>query len=432
MAAWAVVANVFSKAAALAVMACSVSLTLPYLGEQRFGIWMTIASFSGMLTFLGMGVGNALTNAVASRSAEPPEALRSLISGGLFLLALVGLLVGLGLHGLVDFLPWSRMVKLAEPELLVQAQQAAKIFALLFGMNLFTTGIQSVFAGLQRTYEVHLVNAIGSILALVCLWLAADEQAGLGVLLLATLGVQTLVTLVLLVLLVRRQLFSIANLSQNIRIESSGLLRSGSLFFLLQLGTMVGWGSDALIISSTLGPASVAVYSIVTRLFQLVSQPLAMVNSPLWGGYADAYSKGDVGFIKKTLKASLFLTFISASLATLFLYLVGPWLITVWTHGLVVVPTYLLAAIAVWTVLDCCGGALGMFLNGVNIVRQQVVVVTLFCLLVLPLKIIGAFQIGIIALPVAAILAYALTHGLLYGVVFLPHIRAKFMVRASA
>jgi O-antigen/teichoic acid export membrane protein len=314
----------------------------------------------------------------------------------------------------------------------LQAQQAAKIFALLFGLNLFTTGIQSVFAGLQRTFEVHLVNVVGSLLALLCLWLASEVQAGLVILLLATLGVQTLATLGLLALLVRRQLFTVNKLPLAIQSESRGLLRSGSLFFVLQIGTMVGWGSDALIISSTLGPASVAVYSVVTRLFQFVSQPLAMINAPLWGAYADAHSKNDMGFIKKTLTASLLLTFVMATAAGLLLYALGPWLISLWTRDLVVAPTYLLAAVAVWTVMDCCGGALGMFLNGMNIVKQQVMVVSIFCLLVLPLKVIGASEIGLIAIPVAAILTYALTHGLMYGVVFLPQLRSTLKVGRSS
>jgi len=423
LAAWAVIANVLSKAAALAVMVCSVSLTLPYLGAQRFGIWMTIASFAGMLTFLGMGVGNALTNLVASRSTDRPQEAHSVISGGLGLLALLGLAAALSLYLLVDFLPWNRVIKSAEPYLLLQAQQAVKIFALLFGLNLFTTGIQSVFAGLQRTFEVHLVNVIGSLLALFCLWLAAQVQAGLVVLLLATLGVQTLVTLSLLALLVHRGLFTITKLPRAIQSESPGLLHSGSLFFVLQIGTMVGWGSDALIISSTLGPASVAVYSVVMRLFQFVSQPLAMINAPLWGAYADALCKADTDFIKKTLKASLLLTLIMAAAGGLLLYLFGHWLISRWTQDLIVAPTYLLAAVAIWIVLDCCGSALGMFLNGMNIIKQQVMVITTFCLLVLPLKIFGAIEVGLIAIPVSAILAYSLTHGLFYGVFFLPQIR---------
>jgi len=53
---------------------------------------MTIASFVGMLTFLDLGVGNALTNKVAEAAAQDnAESLRRTISGGwdfyLFLVA---------------------------------------------------------------------------------------------------------------------------------------------------------------------------------------------------------------------------------------------------------------------------------------------------------------------------------------------------------
>lgn len=426
MAAWAILANVGSKAASLAVMVLSVSLTLPYLGAQRFGIWMTIASFSGMLTFLGMGVGNALTNQVANRSAAgETDSVRRTISGGLGLLLLVGLAVACCLFSLVDWLPWGRLIKATEPALLLEAQQTGKLFALLFGLNLFTTGIQSVFAGLQRSFEVHLVNAAGATAALLALGLAARSHAGLPELLLSTLGVQTLASLSLLWLLARRGLLSLVRLGLAIRSEAGGLLRTGGLFFVLQIGTMVGWGSDALIISSTLGPASVAVYSVAVRLFQFVTQPLAIMNAPLWGAYVDAHAKGDTRFIKRTLKASLLFTLGVASFAGLVLFLIGPWVLSYWTHGAIVVPEMLLGLVAVWTVFDCCGVALGMFLNGLHIVRQQVIVVAIFCMLVLPLKIMGAAQFGLVAIPLVAIAVYASTHVLFYGFVFLPQIRSK-------
>ena len=45
-------------------------------------------------------------------------------------------------------------------------------------------------------------------------------------------------------------------------------------------------------------------------MFMLVTGPLSMVNAPLWGGYADAYARGDFGYIRKTLHRSLLLTFL--------------------------------------------------------------------------------------------------------------------------
>ena len=93
-------------------------------------------------------------------------------------------------------------------------------------------------------------------------------------------------------------------------------------------------------------------------------------------------------------------------------------------------PVLLIAAMATWTILECCGAAFAMFLNGIQVVRQQVVVVVLFCVLVLPLKIAGIAQFGLIAIPVAAVLVYALTHVYFYGFVFYPKIKS-FVTNAA-
>jgi O-antigen/teichoic acid export membrane protein len=425
LAAWAILANGASKGAAMAVMVLSVSLTIPYLGAQRFGIWMTIASFAGMLSFLGLGVGNALTNHVASRSAQAEAVLlRRAISGGLVLLLMIGVAVGAGLWLLAAWLPWPRLIKVEDASLLLEAQSAAQLFALLFGFNLFTTGIQSVCAGLQRSFEVYLVSALGSVASLLALWMAAQAQAGLLVLLAATLGVQSLSTLLLLGLLVRRELFAWCEISLALRLETRGLIRVGGLFFILQVGTMIGWGADALIISSALGPVQVAIYSMAQRLFQFVTQPLAMVNAPLWGAYADARSKGDVAFIRRTFRFSMVLALGGSLLGVTILFFSSQWLLHYWTGGNLLVPMVLLGMVAVWTVLESCGVAFAMFLNGMQIVRQQVIVVAAFCVLALPLKIWGVGSLGLVAIPLVTTLVYAVTHIYFYGFVFYPTIKS--------
>ena len=52
-----ILANVLSRVVGVVLTLLSVSLTLPYLGVERFGIWMTVASFAAMLTFLDLGGG---------------------------------------------------------------------------------------------------------------------------------------------------------------------------------------------------------------------------------------------------------------------------------------------------------------------------------------------------------------------------------------
>ena len=209
-AAWSTISNLLSKGLAMAVMLLSVNWTISYLGAERFGIWMTIASFASMLTFLDLGVGNALVNHIAENAAQDkPVELEKSISGGLGFLGLIGVAVTVLLLLLAAFLPWEAVIKVADPQLVFETRRSAMLFALLFGFYLFTSGIQRVFGGLQRAFEGHLVAAISSLLAIMALWVAAKSKADVTILLAATLGIQSLAGFPLLLLLFLRKQISI-------------------------------------------------------------------------------------------------------------------------------------------------------------------------------------------------------------------------------
>ena len=163
LALWSVIANISSRGIAMLVMVLSVRWTLPYLGEERFGVWMTIASFVGMLIFLDLGVGNALTNHVAMVAADGNKApLTRTVSGGLGLLFLIGLVSSIMLCLVFRSLPWEAIIKVRNPLINAEIQQALFFFSILFGVSIFTSGVQKIFAGLQRSFEAHAASAVGS------------------------------------------------------------------------------------------------------------------------------------------------------------------------------------------------------------------------------------------------------------------------------
>ena len=120
----------------------------------------------------------------------------------------------------------------------------------------------------------------------------------------------------------------------------------------------------------------------------------------------------------------MLLTVTLALVGALVFFLSSRWLLHYWTGGSVEVPMLLTAAVALWAVFESCGGAFAMFLNGMQVVRQQVVVAVVFCILLLPLKLFGVNQVGLIAIPLSTIVVYALTHLYFYGFVFYPRIKS--------
>ena len=410
----------------MAVMVLSVSWTLPYLGQERFGAWMTIASFVGMLTFLDLGVGNALTNQVAKAATEKdPSALVRVISGGLGILFLLGLTVGSILSVLAVNLPWVRIIKVTNPAIQDEIGRALFVFSVLFGFNLFTNGLQRIFAGLQRSFEAHAVSAAGLIASLIALWWSTRSASGIPVLLVSTFGCQTIAGLYLLVLLARRRLFQLPRIVSAISAEKAIVFKIGGLFFILQIGTMIGWGADCLIIASTLGAGQVAVYSITQRLFQFVTQPLSMISAPLWGAYADAHARGDKEFIRRTLKRSMLLAAVGSVIVGGLLLVTSSQLFKWWTLGAISVPFNFVAVFFVWTLCDALGNAFAMLLNGCGVVREQVITVILLTGLALPIKFAFLEFFGVAGMVAGYTILYLIIVLTLYGVIFKADLAAK-------
>ena len=266
---------------------------------------------------------------------------------------------------------------------------------------------------------------MGSLLSILTLSWAAASQAGVATLLLATLGWQSASSLILLCLLIKRGQLRLLGIGAAIQAGKAPLLKTGGLFLFLQIGTMVGWGADNLIISSTLGAAQVAVYSVAQRLFQLVSIPLSMANAPLWSAYANANACNDRWFIRTTLKKNVAVTAGAAILGSAILLTSGQAVIEWWTKNAITVPLSLLAVFAVWTVCESLGNALAMMLNGCGIVREQVVAVVVLTVLALPAKLFFVKLFGIQGMIAVYILLYCAAVLIFYGFVFRSNLMAK-------
>jgi len=418
LAAYSTLANVVSKGLSLIVLYASVPRTIGYLGPERFGIWMTLASLIGVLGFLDFGISNGLLNQIAYLAVkEAKPRLGRLIAHALILLTSIGLLLIVvlclvGIYGHLELL-----FNITDPDNIKELTDALVTLAVLIGASLPIVGLQRVFWGLQRAFIAHLLSAIGSGVSVILLIVLSNRHAPVYALLMGTYGVQLVSALPLFAVLIKDRLIGRIDWIE-LRADARELLRTGGLFFALNIGAAVAWDADYLIISRVTGPQHVAVFAIAVRLFQLVSQPLAMINSPLWSAYADAIARNNYVFVRKTLFGAMSLTAMGALIGASVLLTFHDFIVREWVHDVVMVPTELLVAMAVWTLLQAVGNSFAMFLNGAKIVRPQVILVYLFCLVALPMKIYAASLSGAFGVVVASMLSYTLCVILPYSTVF--------------
>jgi O-antigen/teichoic acid export membrane protein len=292
---------------------------------------------------------------------------------------------------------------------LEEAGPGLAVFMICFAIGVPATIVQRVQMGLQQGFTTSLWQAVGSIIGLLSTLLVIYLKGGLPWLVLAMAGspvVSLMINGVIFFFMQRRDL--LPDISFVSRVGMKRILQGGLVFFVLQLAVSIGFSSDNIILARMLGNESVAQYSVVSRLFEGVLMIIGVVFAPLWPAYGEAKARGDQSWIKRTLTRSMIVTLVLAVSGSLLLVVFYKPIFAMWVGTEFVLTFSLVALCSVWMVLKGLGVTYSMFLNGINAIRLQVVIATIFTVVSIIAKIFLASRFGLNGLLAAMICCYAL------------------------
>ena len=356
-------------------------ITLPMarqsLHPELFGVWMMLSALLGFMVFADLGIGNGVLNKITEAQATGDRELlrRVLISGYVSTFA-VALLI------FVIWLAWSRLS--TEPTLIAgqislehraDVMKALTVFAVVLVINIPASLIQRVQLGMQQGYWNGIAQFGGSLLTLVAVPLTLNHGGGVAELVLATLGVQVAVNIVnSLVWLYRNNLLNNSKWSDSLDIRTmSGLLRTGSLFFLIQLAAAFAFQSDMIVITQTLGQSAYGDFAVVQKLFLFVSMLLSAATTALWPAFGDAIASNNFAWAAKALRRGMAAAAILAFGASAVLAASMPWIMQHWLKASFTPAWSLVAALSAWAVIDAVANVAASFMNGANILRAQLI-----------------------------------------------------------
>jgi O-antigen/teichoic acid export membrane protein len=388
----------------------TVPLTLKYLGNERFGLWMTISSVLAMAAFADFGVGNGVLNTVAKAyGKDDMEGVRKAVSSGFAVLSSIAVFLLLSFFAIFWHINWGDFFRVSSPLARLEAGPSLAVFATCFALNISMDVVQRVQLGLQQGYRYSLWQLCGSTMGFIGVLCGIWLHVSLPVLVVAIAGAPILATTVNAIHffgLVRPDLRPSRKFVS--RIVIAQIAKLGGLFFVLQVVAAVSYSADNFIIARTLGAVNVPEYSIPQRMFALITMMSSMLIAPLWPAYGEAISRGDIRWVRHALGRSLLFVLAASCAASSLLLLFAPRLIYWWVGSRIHPPFLLLLGLAIWSVVECCGTALAMFLNGAAAVRFQIYVSVSFGVLCLAIKVPFARHYGLIAVPWATIISYLL------------------------
>jgi O-antigen/teichoic acid export membrane protein len=412
------VASMLAKLVSVGTALISIPLTLHYLGAERFGLWMTISSLVALMAFADFGIANGVLNKVAeAHGRDDRAAIRAAISSGLAILTAASAVLA-AVFGLVyAFVDWPAVFNVQTAQARAEAGPALAAFVLCYAATIPLIVVQRAQMGLQQGFLASLWQCAGSLCGLAAVLLAIHFQAGLPWLVAALTGAPLVAAALNTAHFFGWAQPGLRPLRTSISRDACRAVAStGALFFVLQLAAAVAYASDSIIIARLLGAEAVAEYAVPEKLFALLALAVAMALGPLWPAYGEAVSRGDLAWVRRTLRRSITLAALLTAMAALPLVIFGQQIIGLWVGGAVQVSQGLLVAFAVWKTLEAAGVAVAMYLNATRLLRWQLPIALCTCVAAITLKLLLVPKLGPAGALWAMVLAYALFAGIPYAV----------------
>lgn len=404
-------ASIASKAMVLLTAMVAVPLTLPYLGAERYGIWMTLTSAVLFLNSADLGIGSGLTATIAECDAtgETSRALRS-VSSAFFALACIALAASLLFWMTQAWIPWDSLLHPTNAGVRKDAVQSCRVLFLCTAIALPVGVVARVQLGLQQGYVSEIWACAANAIALGGIFLSVWLRMPMPWLVLSMTGVPLLCGIGngAFQFFVRSPLLR-PRWSQLHWGTTSRLLRLGGLFFLQQCFGLTYYLSDNLIISHYRGNAEVATFSVVQRLFSigLFTQYLTV---PLWPAFREAICSGDMVWARRALVRSLYLNLLGGGLGGICILSASPWALAHWAHLRVPAVDGLRLGFVPWVILVGFMATMNAFLNQPERLKRYLWIFGGATFLTLTLKIFMVRAYG----PAGAVWATVAGYGAFY------------------
>ena len=276
--------SVIAQAVKILIMLITVPLILSYLGNERYGMWLTMSSIIALIRFTDFGIGNGLLNAIseADGKGDRQMALRAVSSASLYL-SLIALLLGLLFAIAYQLIPWERVFNVSSSLAVQEAGPAIGVFTLSFLVSMPLAIVLKTQMGYQEGYWNDLWQMVGNILGLIGIMLAMQLQGGTPLLILALVGAPIIALLINgIVLFSIRRPWLRPKLSAVSKNTARRIAKLGIQFFVLSIAVAVAYTSDRIVIAHIMGAEMVPHYAIPQRLFGMISMLIGFVLVPLW------------------------------------------------------------------------------------------------------------------------------------------------------
>jgi O-antigen/teichoic acid export membrane protein len=379
-----------------------VPICLNYLGKEKYGIWLTLSSLVGWLSFLEIGLGNGLRNklseSLAVKNITKGKILVSTTYAILFIICLLSSILFIMINRYLD---WAKILN-TDHNMYRELNVLALIVFNSFVLRLLFNLINIVLYADQKPGIANMFGPFASLLSLGFVYIITRIKLA-SLIMLGTIisGMPVIVFLFVSIYFYFGKYRDISPSIQYIEFKYAGeLLNLGVKFFFIQISGIILYQTSNIIIAHCFGPADVTVYGVAYKLFSVLNMLFSIIAIPFWSAFTEAWTLNDFNWIKLSIRKlfKFWLVLLALGIAIL---ICSPYIYNLWLGNVIRIPFHISLLLLIYFSLFTFGSVFNYFINGVGKIKLQLYSSFAGALIFLPLslffiKVVGTGIEGIV------------------------------------
>jgi O-antigen/teichoic acid export membrane protein len=168
--------------------------------------------------------------------------------------------------------------------------------------------------------------------------------------------------------------------------SAKSLLNLGGAFFLLQIGALIIYQTDNIIITRVIGPEAVTTFNIAYKLFSTLTLLFTIVVNPYWAAVTDAYAKKDLRWIRDSMQ-KMKKIWLGLSIIAFVFFIFSDSIYKMWVGKSIVIDRSLSLSMAIYVVACVWQIMHAYMLNGTGKIKLQLYMLIITAVINIPMSV---------------------------------------------
>ena len=408
------IGSIFIKGVSILIQLILVPMTLGYLSQELYGIWLTISSIMLWLNFfdvgLTLGLKNKLSEALAKNDIEKGKSLVSTTYIVMLIIFLPLCLIG---ECVIPYVDWSSFLNVSQ----IYNEELSHVVSILlvcFSLQMIFNVITAVVSAHQKVALASAFPVIGNLCSVIVIYLLnIFTKPSLTNLASAISYIPALVLMISSFILYTGKLKPVKpSVSYFDKSNIKDILNLGIKFFIIQIQMIVLYQATNILISNVSSPSDVTSYNIAYKYIGEASMTFNIILAPLWPAFTDAYMKNDWSWMKQ-IYGKMRKVYAILLGGVILMVILSPVAYKLWIGDRAIIPLTMTVVVALFVIVHAWDALQIILINGIGKVKLQTYITLVGLICHIPLSLLLGKHIGAIGVVISMVII-----NIIYSIVF--------------